>query len=610
MARWRAPLGLAAISVIAGACSNFGLVGDEQQPLVRVSNLVDGGYLEPGTPVVVQITAPPAEEDVLTIALQLLDASGSQLWESVMEAPPLNEPIQVGPFADLGLVEGSYTLRFVVTTSLSSTVEELAFFHVVDDYELQALTAFPPVSASGSTASLAAVIVVPEGRDPLLRWWQADQLITEGMFSDGYDFTSWPTPEEAGIYAISVELFPVPPSLATMVQPLPFATRDVSVYVVSAEAAESSEQHLLLFRFDATLADSGTASDEGFGSPARVLSGFAPLYGALGSDIGYLIDPDRQLELPRSLFPAPGSPFSVSMSLSAADHAAGVLLTSAGQGLQLELALDEDGFPVATIESGATAATLTAGHPLGGDIATLTFSASQTNDGISMAWYQDGVQTAGAIDQPLTRVGDDSAEDHSGRAVVGGPEFSGIIGELGVYVRGPGGGATTDPRAAYTTLAMEAGENGWATGFDGTEPSADFPDVRRAGGYAVVGIGQSLAIPLPKTDTGLARVVFGHGDRSAAGTAVVVGATTEAGATVPIDGATGLLLAWRTDGSEIAIEMTRMGVGEDGDDADAGGDAIHIRLDSLPTAIVLTAGTDRPLLVDQLALSAPPEPSP
>ena len=605
MASWRAPVGLAAISLFAVACSNFGLVDDDEQPLVGVSSLVDGGYLTPQSPVIVQITAPPAGEEVLSIDVALLDVEGAPIWESLLEAPPTNEPIEVGPFDELALADGAYTLRFTVTTSQSAIIEELTFFHVTDDYLLQALTAFPPVSAAGSTATLSATLAVPAGRDPFLRWWQADQLIAEGMLSDGYDAASWPTPVEAGIYAVSLEVFPVPPTTG-MVHPLPLAARDVSVYVVAADPTEASANHLVLLRFDATLTDSapGTSSDPAaLDGSASVLSGFAPLFGALGSDIGYVMDPDRQLELARSLLPAVGDDgesrsvaFSVSLTLRA-DQPTGVLLASEGGDLQLVLALDDAGIPMATLASGASSATLLAGEPLGPDVSTLTLSASIAADHASLAWYQDGVQTAGGVDLPfaLTTAGD---EGTPGRTVIGGAEFRGILGELSTYVRDDAGAATTDPDAAYTTLAVAADEGAWATGFDTTVAADPLSTLRHAAGYAVIDGGDTLLVPLATADEGYARLAFASG-AGAGASMTLSGAADDHSVTVPLDGATAAALTWSADGGGVSLAVTR--------ETDPPGEAVGLTLASPPTKLSVTTLVGERLLLDHLILSAAPD---
>jgi hypothetical protein len=523
------------------ACSNFGLLGDEEEPLVKVANLEDGGYLEPGLPILVEITAPPGSNSVVSIVVTLLDDTDGPVWETVFDFPPLNESIEVGPFAGLNFPAGVYSLRFDLVTDTGATITEwLTFFHVVGDFAVQAINSFPPVSAAGTTASLAASLLSPDGLDPYLRWWQGTELIAEGLMSDGLAQASWPTPDVAGIYAVSLELFPIEPPRSGMVAPQPRGSLDVAVYVVAPAATEASAQHATLLRFDATLQDSGNALGA---EPARVVSGNAPLFTALGSDIGYVIDPDRVLELPRSLIPTDTNgplPFSITLSLLA-ESARGTLLRSAAGPFELEITLGEDRVPVVAVGTGAVSHQLRAKQALAENPTILTLSATPTAAGISLAWYEDGEQTTALLDAPMAW---EAIGGWEGTTQIGGTEFTGVLGEVAVYTQDEAGNPSTDPAAAFNTLGR-AGKTVLAAGFDGSSPAGVFPDtLLHNGGFGWLAPRQSL--DLPTLDLAAGSVDVGLAAPSALW--LVSGPTT-----LELFDVSQLRLSWQTSAAGIAV---------------------------------------------------------
>ena len=473
--RWRAAAGpLLAVVLALCSCGDEGLALFPRAEASEVSIVgpENGQVFTSTQPMALRIGAPdPAAYSDLEALVTLLSSTGTRVWEQRIAGPPVNE--------DLGLQlpdlpAGEYQLEVTVLQD-GAQVERstTTIFSVRARPRIVGITSFPPLITASSPALLSADISADDGSDPWLRWTWRGKTIAQGSASSGTNAVLWTAPSDDGVYTVTLELFPVAPASGGGFPFRSSIAMSTDIYVSAAGAAVRDElgpaaSYLSLFHLQADLADAAAAARDVKRTAVAIGSQrFVPV----GNGFGYRLDEGAGFRVPWPVLPVDDGdlgPFTLSVGIrperfTGADRlvaaVAGDLTVTLALGTNAspELAITVPSSPTITIPSGA--ASLEPGHR-----SLVSVSIVPRADGLAVRWFLDGRQVSETfVGLLLPRLG---AE---GSAVVGGTSgFSGVIDELGVYVRDPAGRPAIDPSLFEAALRKLHGERVLeAEGFDG-----------------------------------------------------------------------------------------------------------------------------------------------
>ena len=150
----------------------------------------------------------------LSLRIELYDQTAFPLAQFERIAPPVNVDIPLE--IDSSFKEGLY--RLVLTLSRRNQIiasERRDFFVVDQNIKLYGIQSFPVVIEPAEAILLIADLQEKPGLDPYLRWLDKGNTIAEGLLSDGYNQIFWEAPSKEGIFSVSVEVYPFPPSGAS-----------------------------------------------------------------------------------------------------------------------------------------------------------------------------------------------------------------------------------------------------------------------------------------------------------------------------------------------------------------------------------------------------------
>jgi len=465
---------LLAVVLVLCSCGDEGLA---LFPRAEASELSivgpENGQVFTGTqPLALRIAAAdPVGDADLEVQVTLVSSSGTRVWEQRIAGPAVNE--------DLGLqlpdlAAGEYQLEITVFQDGEQVERSVTtIFSVRTRPRVVGITSFPPLITASSPVLLSADISADDGSDPWLRWTWRGKTIAQGGASSGTNAVLWTAPPDDGVYTVTLELFPVAPAAGSGFPFRSSIAMSTDIYVSAAGAAARDElgpaaSYLSLFHLQADLADAAAAT--------RDVKRTAVAIGSLrivpvGDGFGYRLGDGAGFRIPWPMLPVDDgdlAPFTLSVGIrperfTGADRlvaaAAGDLALTLGLGTDAspELAIAVPSSPTIPIPAGA--ASLEPGRR-----SLVSVSVAPRADGLVVRWFLDGRQVSETfVGVLLPRLG---AE---GSAVVGGTSgFTGVIDELGVYVRDPAGRPAIDPTLFETALRKLHGERVLAAeGFDG-----------------------------------------------------------------------------------------------------------------------------------------------
>ncbi len=416
-----------------------------------------------------------------------------------------------------GLAPGLYRLDFVLYSSGEiAQKKSVSFFVAVEGWKITGIRSFPPVITSAATVMLKAELQVPEGGNPYLRWSWQGKPIQKGILSAGLGQILWDVPEKAGVYTVTLELFPIPPSGGSDFSfPSSLSLSTDIIVSGSAQAARGrlgpASSFTSLLHLQGSLADSGAGAKKMGRSKAEPIG--SPEVVALDSGFGYRLDGSTGIRIPWLAIPFDTGnlrPFTISIGVTFNEIiGANNIVTAAASDGSFSLVISMNpqiSAPQAQI-SGASAAPMVI--PWGGPAllpkvrVLLSLSIVPQPAGLSAQWFLDGVQVSS-----FTAGFSMAGARQEGSITLGGDKgFKGVVDEFGVYAQDSAGRPSTDPDLYARAQAGVYGKRlVIADGFNGIALTNGFSIEGRgqlAAGTVALSPGARLALPPLKTGQNL-----------------------------------------------------------------------------------------------------------
>jgi hypothetical protein len=242
---------------------------------------------------------------------------------------------------------GYHKIHFELFDEAGKLLEsrDVDFFYEEGAYAIDSLKVYPAGSIAPGAAGLLFASTSMEER-AYLRWSSGKNVFARGMVSDFLDGALWTAPDKAGVYPVTVELFPEPPP-DHFGGDYPFTSpisRSVELYVDPEPgpmpgALLPDDSYRALFHFHGTLENSAAAGKE---DPASVTGSPRPF--VRDGVFGYRFSAGDSLEVPLT------QPLTDNVRI---DYAADTL-ESGASGMLFRL-LDRDGIVLAAASVGASA---------------------------------------------------------------------------------------------------------------------------------------------------------------------------------------------------------------------------------------------------------------
>jgi hypothetical protein len=494
---------------------------------LTITTISDGQIVTSGKPLPLMIAAEDTgkSRDV-EVEVTLSSPSGQSVWHNRASAA-VNEQAPISLPADLPV--GMYRLDLVLYSSgVAAQKKTASFFVAGDGWKITGIKSFPPVITAAASVMLKAELQIPSGSDAWLRWSWKNKVIAKGALSKGLGQVLWTAPSDAGVYTITLEVFPSLPPSGT---DFPFTSSlalSTDIFVSSGKTLAGGDlgpeaSYLSLLHMQGNLADAG-AGARTLGKP-RALAVGSPEVVSLEDGFGYRLNGSSGIQVPWLALPLEGGalkPFTVSIDVTL-EEAAGRLLSvaAADGGALLSLSVDpEQHVPQAQLSAGAASLSIPWTGPAlaQNQRFLLSLSIIAQGDSVAAQWFLDGMQVShGSYPFSLPSLKTD------GSALIGGEKgFKGVVDEFGVYYRDPAGRPSTDPDQYLRGQAVKNGTSlVLANGFDGMF----LPDGyslkgggQLAGGSLALSPGALLGLPTVKTEGSLLTfsAVLGGGSTPAA----------------------------------------------------------------------------------------------
>ncbi len=574
---------------------------------LQIVSVADGQVIGSAKTVPLLVSAQNTEKNRdLEIDVTLTASSGESIWHN-RSAAVLNEqsPITL----PTGLAAGLYRLDLVLYSSGEIVQKKSASFFIASDgWKITGIRSFPPVITATSTVMLKAELETPPDANPYLRWTGKGKVIASGMRAGGLEQVLWAVPADAGVYTITLELFPSPPPAGS---DFPFSSSiSLSTDIVVSGGASSrkgglgpASSFLSLLSLQASLADAGVGARKA-GKPAALPIG-SPEVVTLENGFGYRLDGSSGIRIPWLALPGDSAglkPFTVSLGISFDETGSAnrVLSAASADGnVSLVIAMNpQTAVPEARLSGGGGAPLIVpwSGPPLlAKQRYLLSLSVVPQGPTLAAQWFLDGVQVSRMSGRnPL------AGAKQEGSVTIGGEQgFKGIVDEFGVYYQDPAGRPSTDPDLYARAQARANGNRvAFADGFDGVFLAAGFATEGRAqlaGGQLSLAPGAGVTLPALKPDSSITLAVDLSRDSVRSATLVL---RREGSARPPLTvtanaDAGGLRLQLAADGLSMTFSSS---LGEQTvtlPSAEAGGGSILVKIQNPP-------GARSSLIIDQV----------
>lgn len=511
------------LAMFASSCSDAGLL----LPVDRGSSGIDIKSVSEGAVLMAEDTFEVAldydEEEIFPdrMIIELIDSNGDVAFSVELgQEEILQLPMPVILPEDMS--DGIYTVSVTVfEAEEESATDSSIFFYITEEYEIEAIAAYPQIFYPGGSGLVLADLNIPEASDPFLRWSLGGENVFEGLLSAGADTLQLEVPDKEGVISILLEVFPFGPlavsqgfdSEQSSEDPFTFSSvisLEAQFFVSSFQEVDEfelgpEEHYFSLFHFRGETVDWGFHGNGGSAEPI----GTPTL--AIGDTIfGYFLDGTSGFTADEILLPfaapneadgedgeAAGSadaqsifvlqPFSFSARFYLQTARGDLFYTENSSGDRLfEVGFTESGL-AATVGEWTSAPTGTVLEQGYNDLTLTVIPAEST---LRLLWFVNGVLVADEVSEytPLEDPG-------TGVSVIGGRGgFTGIIDEIGIYHRITEGGSQVDSQVFSRAMERMFGNDlVLAEGFDGTHLPEHLVYDTEAGDYIIAG--GSLFLP-------------------------------------------------------------------------------------------------------------------
>lgn len=267
---------------------------------VRVSTVESGSVLEPGSAFTVQLDYPEEEFQALTsVTIEIFDRGSLPVYEDVIDEGSLAYS-SVTTFEIPELEEGPYRLVVTAYRGQEVVLTEARTVFVLDETpEITAVAIHPSVPAPGTAVLAIAELSIHDTLVPYLRWRFNGATIVEGYVDDGSDRVQITLPDEPGVYAVKVDLYPWGPEEGVDVALESLITQSVEVFVRRSADGTLSEDAILRYEFDGTAGPIGAV-----GTLPSVETESEPTFSFVEGALGLLVGADTGVTVPLSIVPA------------------------------------------------------------------------------------------------------------------------------------------------------------------------------------------------------------------------------------------------------------------------------------------------------------------
>jgi len=402
------------------ACDELGLLDSVVgEPVIQVS--LDDSLVYPGEEINILVEAADVLPDRISARLEGSDGS----FLDLDPVPPADGWGNVAGISGELLIpdtvpEGFYTLVSEAWMDEKLLSEErTGLFVLYGEWAINSLELFPPQSVPGGIFYIHAVLDLPEGSDPWLRWIQDDVTVAEGLLSEGWDTVVLDAGSSPGVQPLTVELY-----LDTDNETIPLRSFSTDLYTSGSIPAgmdnlSPADSYIFLQHFDGKL--DGRPEISGKPRPVNTPDGmgfrFTPGDGFLW----------KQILLPEGEWQS----FSLTIGVLPERGSSGRLLKLGNEDFSLVLSFSSMGVLLLNLNDGEFSSDIPFPQTEKGT-AAVTLSFQPDEEGLNVTWLIDGDTVATDRWEPLPSPAGQSID-----ITLGGDEgFSGIVTELGFRVPG------------------------------------------------------------------------------------------------------------------------------------------------------------------------------
>jgi hypothetical protein len=342
-----------------------------------------------------------------------------------------------------GLAEGYYQLSLVAWREDKLLTEiDRRLFITGEEWTIRGLEIYPPRVVSGGVFVAKAVLALPDGSDPWLRWRQDGRLVAEGLRSEGLGRVILQAGSDSNTEAISLELLSGVPDGEKQV------LRTFNTGIYKADQPEASPDDLgppdsysLLMHFNGILRDDSAAKAhtgiQVLGSPWPVQTPggmgfrFGPGSGLIVEDLSSDFGSSNRWQ-----------PFSITLKILPLTTERGQIVALEGtDGFALELEFTGfDGLKVSLSNGEMETVSVLPLESAGNRPQAITLSLLPGEDSLDLVWQVNGDTRAAVSVKSQVRPPDGKV-----RFTLGGENgFDGVVTELGIHSMNGAGQASAE----------------------------------------------------------------------------------------------------------------------------------------------------------------------
>lgn len=468
------------LAIGVSSCSDAGLLlpVENRESNIIIQNVSKGIVLQPEDTFEIDVDFDGEEGAPDRLVIELLDSDGSVLFSVDLDQEDIYDlPLPVLLPEDL--TEGAYTVSVTVYREGEEVESDQSlFFFVREEYEINAIVAYPQIFYPGGAGLVLADLGIPERADPFLRWSSDDTVLREGSLSEGADELQLAVGDREGVISIRLEVFPFGPdalrggsepaaettSASTAFDFVSFISLEAQFFVSTSQDTDEEEfgpeeDYYSLFHFRGETIDWGFG---GNGAPAEPVG--SPELAIEAGAFGYLLDGSNGFVVDDVLLPSEDGvlqPFSFSGRFAPLSTGGNVFrIVGKEDAPVFSVGYDDDGSYTAVV--GDSVSTIPDAGAEG--VIELTLTVIPGEETIRFLWFSNGVLVA---DELVASESDIQTDE--GRAFIGGLDgLHGVVDEIGIYYRVTEAGTDVDADVFARAMEREYGADlVVAEGFDG-----------------------------------------------------------------------------------------------------------------------------------------------
>ncbi|MBT3272682.1 MAG: hypothetical protein HN368_05985 [Spirochaetales bacterium] len=437
---------------------------DQEGPSLEIFSLRSGSVLYPED--TFEITLDFDDEEIMPdrLVIDLLDSEGEILFSVELDSEQILQlPLPVELPADI--VDGTYEVVITVFQEGEEIGSESSlFFLIQEEFIIDAINAYPQFFYPGGLGLVYADLSIPDEADPDLRWLGGDEVLLEGLLSEGADELQLQVPDREGVYSIRLEVFPFSPADESIFDFISEISLEAQFFVSSTQDVDEAEfspeeNYYSLFHFRGEFVDWGSRVGE-----AAVSIGIVDLAIAQGL-FGFYFDGSNGFSAEEVLLPIVEGvihPFSFSVRLAPFSQT-GTLISMFDRtgAVVFSVGFDDEERLSASLNGSQTAAEydFESGVPV-----DLTLSVIPSEDSVLFLWFVDGIMLSAEeqIFEPVDF-------ENLGMTYIGGENSAkAVIDEIGIFYKVTELGVETDSEVYERAMVRLYGEDLiYAEGFDG-----------------------------------------------------------------------------------------------------------------------------------------------